>query len=86
MACRFIAARNLAWSDVLHSEPPLPVVVKSTRTWREAAEEILYNHTGALSEWEQTFLQSVLAEGRIPTPKQTVVLDRLMQKTGVVGW
>ena len=40
MACRFIASHNLTWSDVLHAEPPLPVVIKSTRTWREAAEEI----------------------------------------------
>jgi hypothetical protein len=86
LACQFLASRGLTWSDVLHAEPPAPVVVRSTRTWRESAEEILYNHTGALSEWEQTFLQSVLSDGRAPTTKQAHVLSRLTEKTGVAGW
>ena len=85
-ACEFLAAHKLAWADVLHAEPPLPVIVPADRTWRQVAEQMLFDHTQALTAWEQGFLQDVLRRGRAPTERQAAILYCVAAKTGVPVW
>ena len=50
LADQFIRDRNVSWSDVLHAEPPRAVVLQpmTPRYWRQCAEEILFEHAGAI--------------------------------------
>jgi hypothetical protein len=86
LAHQFLAARGLTFADVLHAEPPPPVVVPAYRTWREAGETCLYDHSQALTEWEARFLQDVLRRGYALTERQAFVMRRICQKTGVPEW
>jgi hypothetical protein len=86
MADEFLRSRNLSWSDVLHAEPPAPVVVHSDRNWRKTAEQILYDHEQALIAWEARFVQDLLRRGYAPTERQAAVLSRIAGKCGVPGW
>jgi hypothetical protein len=86
MASVFLRNHNLSWSDVLHAEPPAPVVVQSDRNWRKTAEQILYDHEQALVTWEARFVQDLLRRGYAPTGQQAVVLLRIADKCGVPGW
>ena len=88
LAHRFIRDRNVSWSDVLHAEPPRAVVLQPTtpRYWRQCAEEVLFEHAGAISAWEQGFLQSILQKGRALSPKQEAVLLRIADKCGAPTW
>jgi hypothetical protein len=88
LADRFINDHGVTWIDVLHAEPPVPVVVQPStpRYWRQCAEEVLFEHPGALSEWETNFLQDILQRGRALSDKQEVVLRRCAQKTGAPEW
>ena len=86
LAKQLLDATGMGWADVLHAEPPAPVVVRADRTWRQCAEECLYDHTQALSEWEQGFVQDVLRRGRALSPKQAAVLRRIATTCGVPEW
>jgi hypothetical protein len=85
-ADEFLRNRNLSWADVLHAEPPAPVVVQSDRNWRQVAEQILYDHEQALTAWEARFVQDRLRRGCAPSEAQAVVLLRIADKCGVPGW
>jgi hypothetical protein len=86
MAAEFLRNRGLSWIDVLHAEPPAPVVVQSDRNWRQTAEQILYDHEQALEAWEARFVQGLLRGGLAPAEPQSVVLLRIARKCGVPGW
>ena len=88
LADQFIRDRKVSWSDVLHAEPPLAVVIQPTepRYWRQCAEELLFEHQGALSAWEETFLQSILERGRGLSARQEAVLLRIASKCGAPTW
>jgi membrane-bound lytic murein transglycosylase B len=86
LAKQLLDAAGMGWADVLHAEPPVPVVVHADRTWRQCAEQCLYDHTQALSEWEQGFVQDVLRRGRALSSKQAAVLRRIAEKCGVPDW
>jgi hypothetical protein len=83
LAKQLLDTASLSWADVLHSEPPPPVLVPADRTWRQCAEQCLYDHTQALSEWEQCFVQDILRRGRALSPKQEAVLRRIAGKCGL---
>lgn len=88
LAHNFVENHGLTWIDVLHAEPPVPVVVQPTtqRYWRNCAEDVLFSHPGALNDWETNFLQDVLERGRALSDKQAIILRRVAQKTGVPEW
>jgi hypothetical protein len=86
LAKQFLDSAGMSWADVLHSEPPVPVTVPADRTWRQCAEQCLYDHTQALSEWEQSFLQDIMRRGRALSEKQAAVLRRIAATCGVPGW
>jgi hypothetical protein len=88
LADKLVRDRGVSWTDVLHAEPPAPVVIQPTapRYWRQCAEEVLFEHPGALSEWETGFLQDILQRGRALSDKQAIVLRRIAQKTGAPEW
>jgi hypothetical protein len=86
LAKQLLDAAGLGWADVPHSEPPAPVTVPADRTWRQCAEQSLFDHTQALSEWEQRFLQDILRRGRALSEKQQVVLRRIAGKCGLPAW
>jgi hypothetical protein len=88
LADKLVKAHGLTWADVLHAEPPVPVVIQPTapRYWRQCAEGVLFEHPGALSEWETGFLQDILQRGRALSDKQQVILRRVAQKTGAPEW
>jgi hypothetical protein len=86
LAKQMLDASGMCWADVLHAEPPAPVVVPVDRTWRQCAEQVLYDHTHALSEWEPGFVQDILRRGRALSQKQAAVLRRIAAKCGAPGW
>jgi hypothetical protein len=86
LAKQLLDAAGMGWADVLHAAPPAPVIVYADRTWRQCAEQALYDHTQALSEWEQEFTQDILRRGRALSEKQATVLRRIAEKCGVPGW
>jgi hypothetical protein len=79
---------GLSWSDALHAEPPVPIVIQpaTPRYWRQTAEECLFEHTGALTAWEATFLQDILRRGFALSTKQETILRRIAGKTGAPLW
>lgn len=88
LADRVVRDHGASWTDILHAEPPVPVVIQptTTRYWKQCAEEVLYEHTGAVTEWEQEFLQSILGKGYALSHKQEDVLRRIAMKCGVPAW
>jgi hypothetical protein len=88
LAQQLLDAVGLSWSDALHAEPPVPVIVQPTtqRYWRQCAEEILFEHTGALGSWEANFLQDILRRGRALSSKQEEKLRQIATKTGAPQW
>jgi hypothetical protein len=88
LADRFVKDHGLTWTDVLHAEPPTAVVIQPTtpRYWKDCAEAALFEHPGALSEWETGFLQDILQRGRALSPKQEAKVRVIAQKTGVPEW
>lgn len=88
LANRFVRDRGVTWTDVLHAEPPVPVVIQpqTTRYWRQCAEELLFEHPGAVNAWEQEFLQSILQKGYALSIKQEDILRRIAVKCGAPAW
>ena len=88
LADKFVKDHGVDWTDVLHAEPPMPIVIQpdTPRYWRQCAEEILFEHAGAISAWEQGFLQSILQKGRGLSQKQEAVLLRIAAKCGAPSW
>jgi hypothetical protein len=93
LATQFVEKHNTTWIEVLTPAPPPPVVIQTQaptqtgpRYWRHCAEEALFDHSQALSEWEAQFLQDVLRRGYTPSAKQEAVLRRIANKTGVPAW
>lgn len=84
--CRVLDAHGLSFADVLHADPPAPVVVRTDRNWRQTAEQCLYDHTQALTPFESEFLTSILLKGYALSEKQDVILRRIARKTGVPAW
>jgi hypothetical protein len=84
-----LAVHGLTWVDVLQpaSPVPQPATAPTPRTWRVVAEEILYNHYGALLvPREIEFLTGLLQRGFAPTPKQAAWLAKIARRCGVPGW
>ena len=88
LAGKFIHDHGVTWADVLHAEPPAAVVIQpvTPRYWRQCAEEVLFEHPAAVTEWEQEFLQSILRKGFALSGKQEVVLRRIALKCGAPAW
>ena len=88
LADRLVRDHGVSWSDVLHAEPPLPVIIQpqTTRYWRQCAEELLYEHPGAVNDWEVGFLQSILQKGVALSIKQENILRRIATKCGAPQW
>lgn len=86
LATAFLKQRNICWSDVLHAEPAPVVVVQSDRCWRNAADDLLSEHQEALTDWEASFLASILSRARGLSEKQTATLVRIADKCGVPKW
>jgi hypothetical protein len=85
-AKQLLDANGQSWAEVLHSEPPSPVVVPADRTWRQCAEQVLFDHTCTLNDWSTQFLQSILRKGFALSAKQENVLRRLAKRCGVPEW
>jgi hypothetical protein len=88
LADRLVRDRGATWTDVLHAEPPVPVVIQpqAPRYWRQCAEELLFEHSSAVTEWEQGCLQSILQKGDALSHKQEVILRRIATKCGAPTW
>jgi hypothetical protein len=88
-AVRLVATYDLTWTELLHSEAPVPVAAAAPagpRYWRHTAEECLFDHEQALNDWQTSFLQDILRRGRALSPKQEAALRRIAGRTGVPGW
>jgi hypothetical protein len=48
--------------EVVAAASAAPVVIQPSapRYWRQCAEEVLFEHSGAVTGWEQELLQSIL--------------------------
>ncbi len=86
LVTQFLRQRNIAWSDVLHAEPAALAVVNTNRTWRDVADSLISEHNPALSDWEATFLASILSRERGLSDKQAAVLVKIADKLGVAKW
>jgi hypothetical protein len=88
LADKLVKDHGTDWGDISHAEPPVPVIVqpKTPRCWRQCAEEVLYEHPGACTSWEQGFLQDILRRGYGLSPKQELVLRRIAAKCGAPEW
>ncbi len=88
LADKLIKDRGATWTDVLHAEPPIPIVLQPSapRYWRQCAEEVLFEHPGAVNAWEQEFLQSILQKGFALSEKQEIILRRIATKCGAPAW
>ena len=88
LATQLVRDNGMRWTELLHAEPPPPVVIEPDRPryWREVAETLLHEHPGALSAWEASFLQDILRRGYALSPKQEAKLRGIATKTGVPQW
>ncbi len=86
LATAFLKQRNLRWADVLHAEPAAVVVVQSNRGWRDAADDLMTQHNEALTDWEASFLASILSRARTLSEKQAATLVKIADKCGVSKW
>ena len=92
MATRLLKINNLTWADlVIRAMPPAPRAapppppphcwyegVKTEEEWCTAIREHRWDY---LSEWERSFLDSVLRRDRWPlSDKQRGVLDKLRSR------
>jgi hypothetical protein len=88
LADKLVRDHGTDWADILHAEPPAPVAIQpqTPRYWRQCAEEILFEHPQAVTEWEQEFLQDILRRGYALSVKQDAVLRRIALKCGAPAW
>ncbi len=93
LVTNFIENHNTTWSEVLNPPAPPPVVQQPApppptgpRYWRNTAEDCLFDHSEALNEWEQGFLQDILRRGYALSVKQDASLRRIAKKTGIPEW
>jgi hypothetical protein len=87
-ATQFVRAREMRWVELLHTEPPPPVVVReqAPRYWRHTAQEVRDEHSGALNSWEADFLKDILRRGYALSANQATKLRQIAAKTGVPTW
>jgi hypothetical protein len=74
--------------EVVAAASAAPVIIQpqTPRYWRQCAEEVLFDHPGAVNDWEQEFLQSILQKGYALSVKQEGILRRIAVKCGAPAW
>ena len=78
-ADKLIRAAGMRWPDIILPRLPAPPRAHPVNGAADAIRFVL-DHADALTDWERDFARSVARQQSPLTPKQRVVLDRLVEK------